>query len=155
MNPPAPPTTALVPAAQAEPLNVQQVGNLIRYWVHYDNTIQALNKQVNAARSMKKNYESQILTMFRAANMTSPVVQIGGGGRLIVGEDRTQESLSFSTLERILHEYYAKRPGKPDETSDIIKFVRANRQTTTAPCLKRQGAGRSRSKSVDDTGKGI
>ena len=72
----------------------------------------------------------------------------------MVAEDRTQESLSFATLERILHEYYAKRPGKVDETSDIVKFVRTNRQTTTAQCLKRQTVGRSRSKSVDDTGKG-
>ena len=151
MNPPAPPTTALL--AQADPLNVQQVGNLIRYWVHYDNTIQTLNKQVNNARGLKKNYESQILAMFRSANMTTPVIQIGGGGRLVVAEDRAQESLSFATLERILHEYYAKRPGKPDETSDIIKFVKTNRQTTSTQCLKRQTVGRSRSKSVDDTGK--
>jgi hypothetical protein len=74
----------------------------------------------------------------------NPVIQIGGGGRLIVSEDKHTTPLTFTNIESLLHQYYAKKPGTRDETADIIKFIKEKRETTTTPCLKRQGAARSR-----------
>ena len=130
-------------SAPLVPASTQQIGNIIRHWVHYDNTIAELNKQVKTARDARNNYEAQALQMIRALNMTSPVIQIGGG-RLIVSEDKHSTPLSFTNLEGLLHRYYATKPGARDETGDILKFIKANRETTVTPCLKRQGAGRSR-----------
>ena len=126
------------------PTLTQQIGNLIRYWVHYDNTLARLNKEVKDTRDKRNNYEGQVLQMIRQANMTNPVIQIGGG-RVTIGEDKHQTPLSFTAIESMLHQYYAKKPGARDETADIIKFIRSNRESHMTPCLKRQGAARSRS----------
>jgi hypothetical protein len=124
---------------------VQQIGNLIRHWVFYDNTIAELNKKVKQARESRNNYEAQALQLLRASSLANPVIQIGGGGRLIVSEDKHTAPLTFTNVESLLHQYYAKKPGTKDETADIIKFIKANRETTLTQCLKRQGAARSRS----------
>jgi Family of unknown function (DUF5760) len=126
------------------PLNLEKVGNLIRYWVNYDNKITALNKETKAAREVKNNYEAQIIKMIRESNMTNPVIQTGGG-RILIGEDKHTAPLTFTNLETMLHQYYAKKPGAHDETTEIIKFIRLNRESSVSPCLKRQGAPRSRS----------
>jgi hypothetical protein len=82
---------------------VEQIGNLIRYWVHYDNSISALNKQVKTARDLKTNYEKQILEKLKEANMKDPLIQIGGG-RLIVSEHKQTAALTFTNLESLLTE---------------------------------------------------
>jgi hypothetical protein len=128
---------------------IQQIGNLVRHWVHYDDTIVELNKQVKSARDTRKSYETSILQMLKSTNMTSPVIQIVGG-RIIVGEDKQQEPLNYTSLQSLLQQYYAKKPGARDETDDILKFIKANRETRATPCLKRQGAARSRSRSSKD-----
>ena len=122
----------------APPLNAQQIGNLIRYWVHHDNKLAGLNKEAKAVRDTRNNYEAQILQMIKTSSTTNPVIQIGGG-RVIVGEEKHNTPLTFTNLESMLHQYYAKKPGAKDETTDIIKFIRANRETHVTPCLKRQG----------------
>jgi hypothetical protein len=122
---------------------VEQIGNLIRYWVHYDNSISALNKQAKTARDLKTNYEKQILEKLKEANMKDPLIQIGGG-RLIVSEHKQTAALTFTNLESLLTEYYARKPTARNETADILKFIKENREETVTPCLKRQGAPRSR-----------
>lgn len=128
---------------------IQQIGNLVRHWVHYDDTIVELNKQVKSARDTRKSYEANILQMLKTTNITNPVIQIVGG-RIILGEDKQQEPLNYTNLPSLLHQYYAKKPGARDETEDIMKFIKANRETRATPCLKRQGAQRSRSRSSKD-----
>jgi hypothetical protein len=122
----------------------EQIGNLIRHWVFYDTKLAELNKQIKSLRDSRNAYETQALQMIKTMNMNNPVIQIGGGGRLIVSEDKHSAPLTFTNLESLLRQYYAKKPGARDETADIIKFIKANRETTTTPCLKRQGVARSR-----------
>ena len=122
----------------------EQIGNLIRHWVFYDTKLAELNKQIKSLRDSRNAYETQALQMIKTMNMNNPVIQIGGGGRLIVSEDKQSAPLTFTNLESLLRQYYAKKPGARDETADIIKFIKANRETTTTPCLKRQGVARSR-----------
>jgi hypothetical protein len=125
-------------------ISTEQIGNLIRHWVFYDNKIAELNKQVKSARESRNAYEAQTLQMISAMSLKNPVIQIGGGGRLLVSEDKHTAPLTFTTIESLLHDYYAKKPGSRDETADIIKFIKANRETTVSPCLKRQGVPRTR-----------
>jgi hypothetical protein len=122
----------------------EQIGNLIRHWVFYDTKIADLNKQVKSARDSRNAYEAQALQMMSAMSLKNPVIQIGGGGRLIISEDKHTAPLTFTNIESLLHDYYAKKPGARDETADIIKFIKANREVTTSPCLKRQGVPRTR-----------
>jgi hypothetical protein len=124
--------------------SAEQIGNLIRHWVFYDTKLTELNKQIKSLRESRNAYEAQALQMITTMNLKNPVIQIGGGGRLIVSEDKHSAPLTFTNIEALLHQYYAKKPGARDETTDIIKFIKEKRETTTTPCLKRQGAARSR-----------
>lgn len=115
---------------------IQSIGNLIRYWVHYDTTLTNLNKQVKQVRDARNAYEAQVLTAVKSANMTNPVIQIAGG-RILVGEDRHSQPLTFKSLETHLHQYYRQRPGARDETADILKFIKSQREVTVTPSLRR------------------
>ena len=138
------PGNAIVPAGggsgsggvppPAAPL--QQLGNLIRYWVHYDNVLQRLNKEVKEARDHRKNYETQVLQGMHEAKLTNPVIQITGG-RILVSEERNSAPLSLKSLELLLHQYHRMKPGRPDETNDIMNFIKANRIVEVAQTLKR------------------
>jgi hypothetical protein len=76
--------------------------------------------------------------------MTRPVIQIAGG-RLLVGEDKSQQPLSFTMLETMLDKYYAAKPGARPETKEILKYIRENRTSQVTPCLKRHMTQRTRS----------
>jgi hypothetical protein len=124
--------------------SAEQIGNLIRHWVFYDTKLAELNKQIKSLRESRNAYEAQALQMITTMNLKNPVIQIGGGRRLIVSEDKHSAPLTFTNIESLLHQYYAAKPGARDETTDIIKFIKEKRETTTTPCLRRQGVARSR-----------
>ena len=127
------------------PVNLETVGNLIRYWVHYDNNIAALNKQIRQVRELKDKYEKQIIQTLQSSALEKPVIQISGG-RILVGEDKIQQALTYTMLETMLDRYYASKPGSRVETKEILKFIRENRETQISPSLKRIMAQKSRTK---------
>ena len=127
------------------PVNLETVGNLIRYWVHYDNNIAALNNQIRQVRELKDKYEKQIIQTLQSSALEKPVIQISGG-RILVGEDKIQQALTYTMLETMLDRYYASKPGSRVETKEILKFIRENRETQISPSLKRIMAQKSRTK---------
>lgn len=123
---------------------LQQLGNLVRFWVHYDNQIQKLNGDLKEARGHRKNYETQVLQGLHAARLANPVIQITGG-RIVLAEERHQAPLSLKSLELLLHQYHRLKPGRPDETKDIMNFIKANRTVEVTESLKRiQNTGEGR-----------
>jgi len=124
--------------------NLETIGNLIRHWVHYDNTIAELNRKIKNLRELKNNYEAQVLKSLQASSMKNPVIQIEGG-RILLGEDKTQQPLSYTMLETLLNKYYAAKPGSRPETKEILKFIRENRTSQVSTCLKRISTQRTRS----------
>ncbi len=152
-RPPPPPPPALPPSGTAAPpaapgggVNTQLLGNLIRHWVHHNSILNELNRQIREARSARKEYEDQVLKILRAANMTNPVIQIGGGERLIVANERHTQPLSLRNLEELLTQYYKQKPGSRDETKEILKHIRAQRESETVQVLRKQNAPSSRAK---------
>jgi len=128
----------------APPSNLDTFGNLVRHWVHYDDAIVTMNKQMKNLRDLKQTYEAQVLRMIESMKMTRPVIQIAGG-RLLVGEDKSQQPLSFTMLETMLDKYYAAKPGARPETKEILKYIRENRTSQVTPCLKRHMTQKTRS----------
>ena len=135
-----------------EPLNSEEIGKLIRYWVYYDNKIAELNKEIRGIRETRQAYEQQVLQKLAASTLANPVIQIGDG-RIVVGQDKSQQPLSYTMLETILTKYYSLKPGAKNETKDILKFVREQRTTEMTPCLRRimNSTSRRRRESVSDT----
>jgi len=118
-------------------LDLQSLGNLVRSWVHYDTLTANFNKQAHNTRKERDNYEEQILTVLKASNYDKAVIQISGG-KLMVAEEKHSQPLTFTSLQELLHSYYAnKKPGGGDETAAIIKFIKENRTVQSGLKLKR------------------
>lgn len=114
----------------------QKIGNLIRYWVHYDTTLATLNKQARQVRDARNATEQQIFQSFGEAKLENPVIQIVGG-RIVVGQDRHAQPLTFKSLETHLKQYYRSKPGAKDETAAILAFIKSQREVTSTPVLRR------------------
>ena len=117
-------------------LNMADLGKLVRQWVHSDVTLSNINKEANKVRKEKDAYEEVILRQLKQANYEKAVIQIDGG-RLTVNEEKHFQSLTFKSLEEMLHMYYRRPGARKDETDDILKFVKENRTFEIEKRLKK------------------
>ena len=125
---PNPPTGA--------PINAQQVGFLVRNWVHYENLATSLYRQTLNARKVRDEFETKILDELRSSNMENATIQIAGG-RLIVQEERHNQPLSLTRIEEILHSYFLSK-NMPDDTGNIMKFIKKQRGFEVVKKLRKQ-----------------
>lgn len=107
----------------------------VRNYVHFDNLAESLSKQVTNARHMRKQYEEKVLKSLETSGMRNAVLKINGASLQRETETKPQD-LSWSCLEEQLQNYY-KSKGRPDETKQIIEFVRKNRSSKTSEYLKK------------------
>jgi hypothetical protein len=115
-------------------VNTQDLANLVRNWVHYDNLTTTFSKQTQNARRVRDDFEERILQQLRASNMENAVIQIHGG-RLVVTEEKQTQPITLTRLEESLHAYY-KNAGV-DETSAIMKHIRNTRVVEVQKRLKK------------------
>lgn len=118
-------------------LDTNQLGNWVRNYVHYDNLASSLQKQLQNARKVKDDFESKIISSLEASNMSNAVIQIAGG-KLTLAEEKHANALTLTRLEELLHNYY-KSQGRQatDETTDIMKYIKAERGSDTTKKLKK------------------
>jgi hypothetical protein len=70
--------------------------------------------------------------------METVVIQISGG-KLVVAEEKHNNTLTIGRIEELLHQYYEQGGRKAvDETVEIMKFLKAERGITAAKKLKIQ-----------------
>lgn len=118
-------------------LNTQGLADMIRSWVHFDNLAATFQRQAQQARSARFRWESQILDFLKVNRLTNTIIQITGG-RLTMAEERHANPLTLQRLEALLHDYYSRKPDTlPDETEQIMKFIKANRGYTVESRLKK------------------
>ncbi len=114
-----------------------QLGTMVRSWVHFDNLAATFTRQAQQARSARAKWEQQILETLRSSSMMKAIIQISGG-RLTVTEEKHAQPITLQRLENLLHQYYNKKPvGSDDETSDIMQFIKTNREYVIETKLKK------------------
>ena len=113
----------------------EDISNLIRNYVHYDNLASQFFKQTQNARAVRDNYEQRVIGDLKEKKMENAIIQIVGG-KLKVVEEKHGTPLSFKNLEESLHEYFINKK-KVDETSEIMKFIKARRTFETSLKLKK------------------
>lgn len=118
-------------------LDTNQLGYMVRNYVHYDNLASGLYKQLQNARKVKDEFENRIITYLQTSNMEKAVIQIAGG-RLTVAEERHSSSLTLTKIEELLHGYY-KSQGREstDESQAIMKYIKAERGAEVVKKLKK------------------
>lgn len=118
-------------------LDTNQLGNWVRSYVHYDNLASSLQKQLQNARKVKDEFETKIIQSLQTHKMENAVIQIAGG-QLQVADEKHTNSLTLTLLEDLLHNYY-KSQGRQgtDETTDIMKYIKNERGSSTSKKLKK------------------
>ena len=116
-------------------INKDDLANLIRNYVHYDNLATSLNKQVQNARIVRDDFENRIVTELREKKMENAIIQIVGG-KLKIVEEKTNSPLNFKFLEDSLHKYFQAKKVS-DDTVNMLKFIKAQRTSETSYKLKK------------------
>jgi hypothetical protein len=116
-------------------INKEDLSNLIRNYVHYDNLTSTLNKQTHNARIVRDDFEQRIITELRDKKMENAIIQIVGG-KLKIVEEKHNTPLNYKMLEESLHNYFHTKKIS-DDTSNIIKFVKGSREVETSFKLKK------------------
>jgi hypothetical protein len=129
-------TTPPAPLQPQPPINTQELGFWVRNWVHYDNLATGLYRQTVNARTVRDEFEDKILANLHASHMENAVIQIAGG-RLVVHEERHSQPMTLSRLEELLHSYFLSK-NIPDDTQNIMKFMRKQRGYEVVKKLKKQ-----------------
>jgi hypothetical protein len=106
-------------------VNKEDIANLVRSYVHYDNLTASLNKQTQNARTVRDEFEKRIIKELDEKNMKHAIIQIVGG-KLQIVEEKKIAPLTFNSLESSLHKYFIEHK-ESDITSDLIKFIKAQR----------------------------
>ncbi len=116
--------------------NVNDLAHLVRNYVHYDNLATGLYRQTANARKVRDDFENKILTNLRTHNMENAIIQIAGG-RLLVHEERHNQPITLGRMEELLHTYFTSH-NMPDDTQNIIKFMKKQRGYEVVKRLKKQ-----------------
>lgn len=106
-------------------VNKEDIANLVRSYVHYDNLTASLNKQTQNARTVRDEFERRIIKELDEKNMKHAIIQIVGG-KLQIVEEKKIAPLTFNSLESSLHKYFIEHK-ESDITSELIKFIKAQR----------------------------
>ena len=113
------------------------IGTSVRYFLHYSNLASSFYKQYGAAKKVKDEYEQQIINTLRQNGMENATIQINSGQITVINK-RDPNQLSLSKIEELLHGYF-KQKGGPDQSLDIMTFIRANRGYTMNKSLRQSG----------------
>ncbi len=120
--------------------NTQELANSVRSWVHFDNLATSLSKQASNARKLRDEFENNIITTLQTNHMENATIQIHGG-KLVITDDKHSQPLTFTRLEEQLHKYFLEKRvqnlNAPDETTEILKFLRKNREVEITKKLKK------------------
>jgi hypothetical protein len=105
----------------------------VREWVHFDNLVESLNKQVANVRALRSKSETQILTLLQQQNLQNATLKITGATLQYATRTKSND-LTWAFLEERLHEYFK---GKRDETTEILEFLQTHRGGKTIEYLKK------------------
>jgi len=117
---------------------MEDIGTIVRNWVHYDNLATTLSKQTTTARNLRDQYETKLANLLKEKNAQNAVIQISGG-RLNFQEEKKVLPITYERLQENLHAYF-KSKGSVDETPHIMGFIRKHKTIETKTRLKKVGA---------------
>lgn len=118
------------------PSGHQDLAHLVRNYVHYDNLATGLYRQTVNARRVRDDFEDKILTNLRTQKMENAIIQIAGG-RLVVHEERHNQPITLGRMEELLRAYFVSH-NLPDDTQNIIKYMKKQRGYEVVKRLKKQ-----------------
>ena len=105
--------------------NPNEIGSLVRSWIHYDKMASSFYKQTLNARKIRSDFESKINQTLNKNKMENAIIQVNGG-RLGLVKEKQPATLTMLKIEELLHSYF-KTTKQTDKSGEILDFIRQNR----------------------------
>jgi hypothetical protein len=112
-----------------------EIGSLVRNFIHYDNLVKTYTAQAGASRKLRDDFEDKIIQNLRVNSMQNAVIQVAGA-RLQYTEEKTVPTLSMPRLESYLHGYYKQKGNGVDETEHILRYIKGQKIAGTQVVAK-------------------
>jgi hypothetical protein len=120
-------------------MNNEALAHNVRGWVHYDNMVNALNKQTTNARKQRDDYEKEIQILLNQHQMQRAVIQVSGG-RLQLQDEKVTGSFTMKSLMDSTQSFFHNHPEIPNRdklATDFLQYIKDTRQVTTVVRLKK------------------
>ena len=108
-------------------MNTDTLAHNVRGWVHYDNMIAALQKQLTNARKQRDTFEEYVQALLTQNNMINAVIQISGG-QLQIQEEKSTAGLTIKALQESVTSFFKNHPEIPNGERLAIEFMNQIKQ---------------------------
>ena len=122
-------------------MNTEALAHNVRGWVHYDNMIAALQKQLTNARKQRDTFEEFVQALLTQNQLTKSVIQISGG-QLQLQEDKATSALSLKALQDSISTFFHNHPElitvhSDKLTTELMNHIKQQRVVNTILRLKK------------------
>lgn len=120
-------------------MNTDTLAHNVRGWVHYDNMIAALQKQLTNARKQRDTFEEYVQALLTQNNMLNAVIQISGG-QLQIQEEKSTAGLTLKILQESVTSFFKNHPEIPNGERLALEFmnqIKEQRVINTTSRLKK------------------
>ena len=108
-------------------MNTDTLAHNVRGWVHYDNMIAALQKQLTNARKQRDTFEEYVQALLTQNNMLNAVIQISGG-QLQIQEEKSTAGLTIKSLQESVTSFFKNHPEIPNAETLAIELMNQIKQ---------------------------
>ena len=108
--------------------------NNIKDWIHYDNEIKKLKKEVKIRKEKQKKLTDDIVKVMKAKEIDCFDLN---DGKLIYSQSKTKQTINKQHIMNCLEKYF-KENGDENMITDITNFILENREIKVKETIRRK-----------------
>lgn len=108
--------------------------NNIKEWIHYDNEIKKLKKEVKIRKEKQKKLTDDIVKVMKAKEIDCFDLN---DGKLIYSQSRTKQTINKQHIMNCLEKYF-KENGDENMITDLTNFILENREIKVKETIRRK-----------------
>ena len=112
----------------------EQIVNNIKEWIHYDNEIKKLKKEVKIRKEKQKKLTDDIVKVMKAKEIDCFDLN---DGKLIYSQSKTKQTINKQHIMNCLEKYF-KENGDENMITDLTNFILENREIKVKETIRRK-----------------
>jgi len=108
--------------------------NNIKEWIHYDNEMKKLKKEVKIRKEKQKKLTDDIVKVMKAKEIDCFDLN---DGKLIYSQSRTKQTINKQHIMNCLEKYF-KENGDENMITDLTNFILENREIKIKETIRRK-----------------
>ena len=112
----------------------EQLVNNIKEWIHYDNEIKKLKKEVKIRKEKQKKLTDDIVKVMKAKEIDCFDLN---DGKLIYSQSKTKQTINKQHIMNCLEKYF-KENSDENMITDLTNFILENREIKVKETIRRK-----------------